>query len=161
MTAVPLMLLLGARAISAWSPGPAWRWGLGLLAAATLVGGTIDQQVNGTNPRLYDFEGALTDVSEAAGSDGRLLYSPDFLNNVIDYYAPGVDAQRLPELQGLEEATTGEPGEPDPGKIFVLGSFSDNPNAEAAIDAAVGELRSERELVEVRRYPQVKVWTFR
>jgi O-antigen/teichoic acid export membrane protein len=161
MTAVPLMLLLGARAIAAWSPGPAWRWGLGLLAAATLVGGTIDQQVNGTNPRLYDFEGALSDVSDAAGPNSRLLYSPDFLNNVIDYYAPGVEAERLPELQGLEEATSGEPGEPDPRKVFVLGSFSDNPNAEAAIDAAVGELRSERELVEVRRYPQVKVWTFR
>jgi hypothetical protein len=160
MTAVPILLLLGARALSSWAPSTGWRWALGGLAALTLLGGAVDQQLNGTNPRLYDFEGALSEVSERAGPDDLLLYSPHFLNNVIDYYAPGVEAERLGDGEDVGELADAGASKRS-GRVFVLGSFSDDAEAEAAVATARDELDTERRLLSRSSYPQVRVWEYR
>lgn len=161
MTAVAPAVLLGARALSSWAPSAAWRWGVGGLIGATLLLGTIDQQRNGTNPRLYDFEGALSEVSKRAGPDDVLLYSPRFLNNVIDYYAPEVDAERLRDAQGARAVAEGD-GRVRPPRVFVLSSFRDNAAARETVRGALTTLEDGgRELSDRSRYPQVRVWELR
>src|SRR5690606_4119603 len=64
--AVPLLLVLVARAATtvARRPGP-----LALLTALLVALSSIalvDQQVNGTNPHLYDFRGAVAAIEETA-----------------------------------------------------------------------------------------------
>ena len=70
--AVPAMLLLGARVVTATTVprGPRRCVAGGCVAATMLVVGLVDQQLNGANPRLYDFEGAL-DRDQRARRAGR------------------------------------------------------------------------------------------
>jgi hypothetical protein len=151
LTAVPLVALLAARAVSAW---PASRLGQGALVAlvsATLLAGTADQQLNGANPRLYDFEGALGEVTDRAGPGDVLLYEPAFLNNVMKYYAPELDARRITGGPPLENAAAAP-------RVFVVGSFSDDPAHVQAARHAVFELKRDRKLVDRFSKPQVTVW---
>ena len=62
------------------------------MAAAALSIALVDQQLNGANPRLYDFEGALAEIAERAEPGDIVLYEPAYLADVVDYYAPGVAA---------------------------------------------------------------------
>ncbi|MCU1398075.1 MAG: hypothetical protein JWN62_1184, partial [Acidimicrobiales bacterium] len=87
--AVPAMLLLGARLVTSTTR----RRVAGITAAgvltATMAAGLVDQQLNGANPRLYDFRGALAKVHEidtnTTGGTGRpiVLYEPAYLADVI------------------------------------------------------------------------------
>jgi hypothetical protein len=103
--AVPAMLLLGARLVTATTR----RRVAGLVAAGvltlTMAAGLVDQQLNGANPRLYDFQGALAAVHQidaepntAAAGRPVLLYEPSYLADVIAYYAPDIDARFDPVL---------------------------------------------------------------
>jgi hypothetical protein len=175
LTAVPMLTLLGARAVSTWPATNAGRWALGGLAAATLIAGNADQQLNGANPRIYDFRGALSWVSQRSGSGDVLLYQPSDLNNVINYYAPGVNRRPLengvpaaPGTAAAHHATGGEapPGESAArgvvdGHVFVLESFTDNRQNVRITRTALRKLRRQRQEVGVLRVPQVTVWEFR
>ena len=90
--AVPALLLLGARVVTATvvRRGPLLL--SAAVAAAALSVALVDQQLNGANPRLYDFEGALAEIAERAEPGDVVLYEPEYLADVVDYYAPGVDA---------------------------------------------------------------------
>ena len=57
-----------------------------------MVVGLVDQQLNGANPRLYDFEGAFGEISARAGKGDIVLYEPSYLAEVVDYYAPDLKA---------------------------------------------------------------------
>jgi len=153
LAAVPLFLLLGARLIASWPSGPALRWALGGLAAITLLAGVADQQLNGRNPRIYDFEGALAKVSQKARPGDLVLYDPETLNNVIEYYRPDLDKRRLEG--GLE---TDPPARDQ--RIFVLSSFRDDPRNVQVTDTVLSELRDKRELLGSFSRPQVRVWEF-
>jgi hypothetical protein len=152
LTAVPLLVLLIARMVSTWPASAIGRWSLGGLAAATMFVGMADQQLNGANPRIYDFEGALARVSERSEPGDVLLYQPATLNNVISYYAPGVD--RRP-LEGGLPSPRSEKG------VFVLESFSDNPVNVEIVHDAVQRLRRQRTQVGHFELPQVEGWEFR
>jgi hypothetical protein len=80
-----------------------------------------------------------------------LVYDPVELINVIAYYGPGLEAQRLAS-QGIPE---------DAERIFLLSSFRQKPENLEASQNAVAELRRERTLVDKFSLPQVRVWTFR
>jgi hypothetical protein len=95
LAAVPLLILVIAALVSSWPKQNLARWAVGGLAAATLALGTVDQQLNGSNPRVYDFEGALAEVSSRSQPGDLLVYDPVELNNVIEYYAPGIEKVRL------------------------------------------------------------------
>jgi hypothetical protein len=119
--------------------------------AATLGAGLFDQQVNGANPRLYDFRGALEAVERRAGPHDVLIYNPAYLTDVIGYYAPGLNAQPMGrDLPQRRDAT-----------LFVLGSFLDKPAFAASTGGLVAKLRQTRTLVRTWRLAQVRVWEFR
>jgi hypothetical protein len=149
--AVPLLLLLGARAITAVRTRRGWTPIVAALVLVALLGGALaDQQLNGTNPRLYDFRGALQEVSARAERGDVILYSPHYLDEVVSYYAPGVDARPI----GEERPGTGS------GRVFVLGSFLDQRETAKATGAALGELEQDRPVVDEFEVPQVRVWVF-
>ena len=88
--AVPALLLLAARVVTAdrRSARPLVLLGASAAAAALSVA-LVDQQLNGANPRLYDFEGAFGEIAERAEPGDIVLYEPAYLAEVVDYYAPG------------------------------------------------------------------------
>ena len=163
LAAVPLLLLLGARVISSWPSGAGIRWALGGLAAVTLLAGVADQQLNGRNPRIYDFEGALTEISQRARPGDVVLYDPETLNNVIEYYRPELNKQRLEGEVLSKRRLRGNVRADRPARakrVFLLSSFRDDPRNVQATHAAVSELRDKRELVGSFSRAQVRVWEF-
>jgi hypothetical protein len=153
LTAVPILALLIARAASALPNSNLGRAALVTGVSATLLAGTADQQLNGANPRLYDFEGALGEVNARAGPRDVLLYEPQFLNNVIEYYAPGLDARPIQTAKPLDDGTA--------KRVFVLRSFSEDPATVQATGAALSQLEQGRRLVDQFNEPQVAVWELR
>jgi hypothetical protein len=147
---VPMALLLLARAATGW---PVTRTGAALataVVAATLALGTVDQQVNRSNPRLYDFEGALAAVDRRAQPGDVLLYEPGYLRDLIAYHDPAVPARPL------------EAGIPrEARRVFLLGSFLDLAQHDRATAAGLERLAADRRLVAHVRKPQVKVWLYR
>ena len=149
--AVPIVLLLVARAATSWSPRRATQASVAAVAVALLAAGLADQQLNGDNPRVYDFRGALRDTAQRARPGDVLVYTPAYLNHVVGYYAEGVEARPLGE-----EVPRPARG----GRVFVLASFLDKPQYRDAAAEAVRALDRRAELVGERRYPQIRVWEF-
>ena len=77
--AVPALLLLGARVVTATTA----RRGPVLLVSAVVTGvlgiGLVDQQLNGANPRLYDFQGAFDEITRRAEPGDVVLDEPSYL----------------------------------------------------------------------------------
>lgn len=133
LAAVPLLVLLIAALVSRWPPAGGARLAVGALAAVTLALGTLDQQLNGSNPRVYDFEGALGEISERSGPRDLLVYDPAELNNIIDYYAPDVEKARL--ASGVIEQRRLAQAEPGRGRLERAGAAE---RARSAGDAQQG-----------------------
>ena len=149
---VPALLLLGARALTTVTPRRTWtRAAACTVVVGLLLGALADQQLNGTNPRLYDFRGALQEVAARAEPGDVILYSPDYLDEVVRYYAPGVDARPIGTSRGNADET---------GRVFLLGSFLDKPGTAKATGDALSKLEQERHLVDKFEVPQVRVWVF-
>lgn len=148
----PLAVLLLARAATAWTRGAAGAAvAVGLLLASFGVA-AADQQLNRANPRVYDFEGAITRLDREARPGDVVLYEPQFLADVIRYYGPHLAARPLQD---------GLPKQGPVRRVFLLGSFLDHPGARAGVRDAVRRLERRRTLVERFQRPQVKVWVFR
>jgi Dolichyl-phosphate-mannose-protein mannosyltransferase len=151
--AVPLLLLLVGRALTSW---PARRGATALAGAAAfaaLAAGLADQQLNGSNPRVYDFKGALTALEARARPGDVVVFTPPYIDTVVAYYGDGrLDARPLE--RGLPEPRAGR-------RVFVLASFLDKPVYRAAADDAVRELDREHRLVRLERHPQIRIWEFR
>lgn len=147
--AAPLLVLLGARAVTAGVRGPAFRILATVFVGVTLVGGLIDQQTNGANPRIYDFRGALTQVSDVVRSEDLVVYAPVYLEPVVDYYAPDLRAVSL-----------GDSLPDPPGRVIVLASFLDRKDISGRVGTRLAQLQSQRDLERELRLPRVKVWIF-
>ncbi len=150
--AVPAALLLGARLVTATTRR---RLAVGLAATAvtaTMVVGLVDQQLNGANPRLYDFEGALARVRAEAEPRDVVLYEPAYLADVIEYYAPDLDARPL------ESALPD-----DAGAVWVLATerVLNAKDTSAAVGAVLAELDGDRDVVDRFERPNVRVWEIR
>lgn len=102
--AVPALLLLFARVATGWTTSRLGRIALAAGLVATMAVGLADQQLNGTNPRRYDFEGALARVQREMRPGDTLVYEPGFLQPVISYYVPKLNARPLDA--GLPKAAT-------------------------------------------------------
>jgi hypothetical protein len=150
--AVPLVLLLLGRAATSWSPRRATRTIAVVATLAVLAAGLADQQFNGSNPRVYDFRGALRAVSADARPGDTLLYSPPYLNHVVGYYGRGIRARPLGDA--LPRLRRGR-------RLYVLGSFLDKPAYREATAKAVKRLDRRYRLVRVSTRPQIRIWEFK
>ncbi len=125
------------------------RHGRSVLAAMSV--GLVDQQVNGANPRLYDFEGAFARIHAEAGPHDVVLYEPSYLAEVVDYYSPDIEAHSV--------------GTPVPDGVTVWVLSTDRVvNAEASsarLGAELAHLEQGRDVVEQFRVPNVVVWELR
>lgn len=146
---VPLLMLLVARAITSWSPHK-----LGATVAAaglslSMFAGLADQQLNGANPRRYDFRGALGEVSRLADERDVVVYKPDILESLVQYYAPDLDVRRQ-----IPEPRKGQ-------TVFVVASFLDKPTTQAQVDDVRSGLKRRERLVDQMSFSNVRVWVYK
>ena len=147
--AVPLLLVLLARAATGWARGRLATAALGVLLVGGFAIASADQQLNGSNPRVYDFEGALKKIRSGNRPGDVLLHQPSYLHDVVNYYAPNVKAG---PLEGRIP--------PDRRRVFLLASFQDSPNNRRAVQAGRRELEKHYELVRTERRPQIRVFVY-
>jgi dolichyl-phosphate-mannose-protein mannosyltransferase len=151
--AVPLALLLIGRALTSWARRPAIVATACATAMVVLALGLADQQLNGSNPRTYDFRGAVNAIEDRARPGDVLVFTPEYLNHVIAYYEDG-GLRARPLDEGLPEPRRGR-------KVFVLSSFLDKPQYRQQTADAVRRLDREHELVRRDSKPQIRTWEFR
>jgi Dolichyl-phosphate-mannose-protein mannosyltransferase len=150
---VPLALLLIARALTSWARRPAAGIAGVAIATALLALGLADQQLNGSNPRIYDFKGAVDRIEAHARPGDVIVFSPDYLNHVLAYYED--DGLRMRSVDdGLPKPRRGR-------RVFVLASFLDKPQFRQAADRTVRRLERDHELVRRDSRPQIRIWEFR
>jgi O-antigen/teichoic acid export membrane protein len=152
--AVPLALLLIARVVTSWVRRPAMVAAASVAAVAALAAGLADQQLNGSNPRIYDFRGAVGAIDERARPGDALVFSPPYLDHVIAYYEEDGDLKMQPLDDDLPEPRRGR-------RVFLLASFFDKPQYRQATAEAVRRLSRDHELVRRDRRPQIRTWEFR
>lgn len=150
--AVPAALLLSARLVTATTRRRVAVVSAAALTVATMGVGLVDQQQNGANPRLYDFQGALASVRTEAKPGDVLLYEPSYLADVIDYYAPGVTARPLGTVVPA-----------DAGTVWVLATdrVVNTEDSAAKVGSVLSDLEQRRTLVETVERPNVRVWELR
>ncbi|HKN95176.1 MAG TPA: hypothetical protein VJU60_12640, partial [Thermoleophilaceae bacterium] len=106
-------------------------------------------------------QGALQRVQREMRPGDTLVYEPGFLQPVISYYVPHLNARPLDA--GLPKAAP--PGRKPAGrrpKVFLLASFLDKPQYASGTGAAIAKMEKalHRRLVERFTDPQIKVWVF-
>jgi len=111
-----------------------------------------DQQLNGANPRRYDFRSALVGVEHDGDPTRVLAFAPEYLGDVLDYYAPGVPRVGLAQL---------DPNRAGPVYVLVPQRLVDDPASSAAVGTALSRLDQNRSLVSRVRVPNVEVWEYR
>lgn len=149
--AVPAVLLLAARSLTRWVPGRAAVLAGTLAACVALGGATADQQLSRTNPRLYDFEGAIHRIQREARPGDVLLYEPPYLDDLVHYYAKDMRSAPLDHPPALAKGQ----------RVFVMGSFLEDPTLRAATNKGLARLASDHRLVDRFTRPQVRVWEYR
>jgi uncharacterized membrane protein len=153
LAAVPMMLLLLARAVAG-----APRRRLPAIVATTVLSltllvGLADQQLNPNNPRDFDFRGALEQIRKEARPGDTVLYAPDYLRDVVGYYSPGVRTQALSEAVAH--------GMPQGGRVFLLGSFLEDPGIAAQVGTGRYELgRQPHELIRTIKRDRIRIWEY-
>ena len=152
LIAVPLLLLLAARLITGWIRKPSARWLAAGGVVVTLLIGLADQQSNDSNPRLFDFRGAIDEIEADAGPNSLVVFEPPDMRYVLEYYAPQIKSRPL--KQGLPKRRDGSP-------VFVLASFQDNKLFFDRTNKIVGKLDFFRKRVKRVKTAQTTVWEFR
>jgi hypothetical protein len=149
--AVPLLLLIVARAVTTAARGRAVLIGLtaGLVVASIVA--LVDQQVNGTNPRLYDFRGAVADIEQTSRPGDALIYAPSYLEGVLDYYAPDLEGAPLGSL---------ERSDPD-GQVYVMvvDRFL-TPAGAKTVGDTLARLEDRRGPPQRMERPNIVIWRF-
>lgn len=152
--AVPLLLVLLARSVTAVFHK---RWlvtGAATLALATMALGLFDQQLNGANPRRYDFAGAMAQVEREAQPGDVVLYEPVYLADVLAYYGPDLDRRPLGDLDRV----------PDDAGIFIVATdrVADVRATTARVGDALARIEQDgRTVADRSRHPNVTVWELR
>lgn len=148
---VPLLLVLAARTLTRVFPRARSQAIAAGLATLLLAGALVDQQLNGANPRRYDFEGALAGVTAEAGPDDVILYEPDYLGDVVAYYAPGVEARPIDARRSVD----------DEARTWVVATTRvvDERATAGRVGQALAELEQDgRRVVRRTEVPNVRVW---
>jgi hypothetical protein len=149
--AVPALLLLIARFTTATVRRPAAISVAAIGLVALMSAALFDQQVNGANPRRYDFAGALARIEADAEPGDVLLYEPSYLADVITYYAPD-----------MRSAPVGTPV-PAGTDVWVLSTdrVVDVEESSARLGDQLARLEQNRHVADRFRLPNVRVWELR
>ncbi len=148
---VPLVLLLGARTITAVLRRRSSQAIAASLVVAALSVALVDQQTNGANPRRYDFEGALQTVRAEARPGDTIVFAPDYLAEVVDYYGNGIDAHPVDEL--------GAVGHDDHVWVVATTRVANEVQTSAVVGRALATLeQDDRRVVSDRHFPNVQLW---
>jgi 4-amino-4-deoxy-L-arabinose transferase-like glycosyltransferase len=151
--AVPMLMLLCARTVMTSSVR---RLPVVIVAVAllgTFFAGTADEQLAKSNPRDYDFRAALQTVRRDARPGDTLLYAPEYLNDVIAYYTPGVRSQ----VVGARHIAV-----PKHGRVFLLASFLDQPGIAGNVGGARYVLaHSRKHLAATDHLEKIYLWEYR
>lgn len=159
---VPMLLLLVSRLAASWGRGPLTKVLLPLVLLASLGGGLADQQINQSNPRTYDFRGAVEWIRANGDSDDLLLYAPVALNHELTYYTPGMTTLDAATVHPDAEKTNMPPAPPGGRSVFVFGSFLNEEDTAAQVGTILAQLKSSgAEQVAVHKVPNVTVWEFK
>ncbi|MFI7546852.1 glycosyltransferase family 39 protein [Actinoplanes sp. NPDC049599] len=150
ISVLPALLLLAARAATGWLSSTAARATAAGLLALTLLAGLANEQFNPGNPRLYDYRSAFQYVAGHAQPGDLILYAPDYLSPVIDYYRPEPPAAAVREDAPLP---------PSPGRIFLIASFLNDPGTARLAETTVYTLEhSGRTVRQTRHWDNVTLW---
>jgi Dolichyl-phosphate-mannose-protein mannosyltransferase len=152
LAAVPPLFLLFARMTTAWPGGRTARWLIIAAMVIVLGGALVDQQIDPSNPRVFDYRQALEQVRKDAGPRAAIFYDPANLRIVLAHFAPGLHASRL---------TRHLPTRSQAGSVFVIASGADQGAPLALRFREIGALHATRKLVSYDSYPGVQVWWFR
>jgi hypothetical protein len=151
----PMLLLLLARATTGWTASRAGAVLATGALAASLAAGTADQQLNRSNPRLYDFKGALSRIHSQARPGDVVLYEPDYLGDLVHYLQPGMKTQPLDK--GIPKVDRAHRRQ-----VFLLSSFLDlRQYADGTAKGITAIRKGGRKQTDYFNKPQVKVWVFR
>jgi O-antigen/teichoic acid export membrane protein len=143
----PLLLVLLARAATGWARQGAATLAIGVVLVGCMGVASADQQLNGSNPRVYDFEGAVGEIKAESRPGDVLVYEPAFLHDVLHYYGPDIASRPL------------ENGVPRRAKrVFLLTSFQDIGNHRAATRSALKKLGRRYRLTGDITRPQIHVY---
>lgn len=148
----PLLIVLVARGLSAWTSSRRSLAVLSTAVVAVLGVATVDELLNGANPRRYDFKGALAQVEAKMRPGDVLVYEPQYLENVIGYY--GEDLRAAPLDEGIPDRRWAK-------RVFVLSSFQDLSVHRRATQRALRRLAQDRTRVDSFSRPQVEVQVYR
>jgi len=149
--AVPVLLLLVAR----FATATARRTAAVAVTAALFIGamtvGLVDQQLNGANPRLYDFEGAFDRIHAGVQPGDVVLFEPAYLAEVVAYYAPDLEAH--PVGSPITAGTS----------VWVLATdrIVNAEQSSAQLGSELSRLGQSREQVQRFSLPNVRVWELR
>lgn len=149
---VPVLLLVLARMTTRWAPRRGVAVAAVVLVAVSLVAGLADQELNSSNPRRYDFNHALSQVDAQYQPGDVIYYDPDYLGDVIHYYAP----DRTVVYGGARR----DVGVPAGHRAFVVASFLDQPGVGGATGTLLSSLEHHGHLDAKRSYANVTVWEF-
>jgi hypothetical protein len=152
--AVPVVLLLIGRALTSWTLRAGATAAVCGVAALALAVGEADQQLNGSNPRVYDFKGAVHSIEQRARPGDVLVFTPSYLDQVVTYYREGSALKMRPLRDGLPKPAHGH-------HVFVLASFLDKPQHRRSTQAAIRKLDARYRLVRSDTRPQIRTWEFR
>lgn len=151
--AVPLILVFVARSTTATFVRRRSQFAAAAAVVAVLTIGLVDQQLNGANPRRYDFEGALDRISDDAEEGDVILYEPDYLAEVVEYYAPDMAARSIDERDHVAAGS----------RTWVLATtrVADDEATSARVGDALADLERDRVIVDEFEVPNVHVWELR
>ncbi|MGH9084318.1 MAG: glycosyltransferase family 39 protein, partial [Acidimicrobiales bacterium] len=150
--AAPLLLVLVARAVTTLAHRRA-TLGVAMAGLLALSGVALaDQQVNGTNPRLFDFRGAVEEIDETSQPGDVLAYAPGYLDGVLGYYAPDLRGMPLASIDGAEVD----------GQVYVVVAERFlTADGSGRVGDALARLEQARGTPERFERPNVIVWRFR
>jgi hypothetical protein len=153
-TAVPILCLVAARAISLF--GGSWRKTrlLTVGAGLVLVMAAVDQVTRVEPLERFDVNPAVRSVGEQAGPNDLIVYEPGALRHLVAYEAEGTEAR---PLERASSATL-----PPHDRLYIIGAFALTAGDES-VDRAVGlvkEVSATRPLLEERRGQDITVWVF-
>jgi Dolichyl-phosphate-mannose-protein mannosyltransferase len=132
ISVLPALLILIARAATGWLRNTTARAMAVGAIALTMVIGLGNEQFNGSNPRLYDYDGAFRLVNAQTRDGDLILFAPGYLDVLVRYYRPEVTAAPL---------GSGVPLPPQNGsRTILMASYLDNPANASLVGQALAQL---------------------